>query len=699
MRVVILTGLYPPQGGGAERATELLARGLAALGHEVQVVTTARAAGPSNEKGVLINRLRPRNTWIGDVFAQPFLTRARWNARELVDRAQTADTMAAIHAFRPDLIISANIKGLGGMLPRALAALPQPHVHIAHDFEPVEPMLLGVHDAPTRIRNHIWAALSRWRWGNPDLVLFPSAWLQKLLAAHRIFSDSRQAVLPNAVDVSGVGAGLASAQSGRPQGSPLRLLFLGQLEPHKGALWAARVLHEAGAGAWTLDVVGAGGDRPALEALATADARIRVHGPLTGAALDERWQHTDALIVPSRCLENAPLVIFEAAARRVPVIAADVGGIPEFVLPEENGWRFAAEDARAFVFAVQTASRPAARAALRWQRLPRLLAPEAYARELLALLPQAPQEVRLLCPSCRRPLVGGNCLSCNRSHVRDGVLVLHPPGMSAFKADEAAYHDRVTDDAAEIHQLDALRNRIPHERIFRHLHPVAPGGWVLELAAGSGEDGARAMRLGLKLIDTDIAPGAVAHAAAVLADEPDASRRLLAAAVDAERVPLPDASVAGAFMTASFHHAEDPRVVLAEMRRVLVPGARFVAAVEPHRLYFGVINILKPLLEIVLGKRTDKSVADEEHSGFWRSELVSLFIASGFSDVRIEPVWFTTGFLHYALEFGTRLLRKKKRLRVPEAVERIFLGCDRFVFALPGGQYLAWHWTASGRKD
>lgn len=687
MRIVLLTGMYPPHGGGAERATALLAQGLRALGHEPHVVTTTRTAGDETVDGIPVHRIAARRAWIGDVLTMSFVARARWNIVELLDRDQIAVVIDRVRALRPDLIITANIKGLGGQLPRALRTLPQPHLHIAHDFEPVEPILLGPGERADRMGNRVWSTLSRMRWGNPEVVIFPSAWLQHLLGTQHIFSGSRQAVIPNPVDTTGVGAGLS-----RPnQGAPFRMLFIGQLEAHKGARWAAETLVGAYRNTplqqeWTMDIVGAGSDRAALEALAAHDARIRVHGPLDGAAKEERWQYADVLLVPSRCLENAPLVVFEAATRRVPVIAADVGGIPEYVVSGETGWRFASGDAAAFLFAVRTASDPARRVALRWQKLPPLLTPAEYARRVLALLPAAPASP----PLAKRGMGGVDA---------GAVLDLLPKDLSSFKQEEAHYHDHATHDAADVHQLNAFRNRFYHQRIFRHLRPVAPGGWLLELAGGSGEDAVEALKLGMRVVETDISKGAVEGAVRLLSAVPESAERFVAATMDAERIPVVDGAFAGAWMTASLHHAEDPRVVLREVQRVLAPGARFVAAVEPSRLYFGAINMLKPVFELILGKRTDMSVADEEHSGFWYSELRALFIESDFVDVRVEPMWFTAGILHYKLEFLSRLFKTKKRLAAPLWLEKTCVYFDEFVFRLPGGKYLAWHWTASGKKQ
>src|SRR5205085_10524408 len=46
------------------------------------------------------------------------------------------------------------------------------------------------------------------------------------------------------------------------------------------------------------------------------------------------------LVVPSVCYENAPMNIVEAYACGLPVIASDLGSLPEFVTPHRTGLLF-----------------------------------------------------------------------------------------------------------------------------------------------------------------------------------------------------------------------------------------------------------------------------------------------------------------------------------------------------------------------
>ena len=66
--------------------------------------------------------------------------------------------------------------------------------------------------------------------------------------------------------------------------------------------------------------------------------RIRLSGPRTGKDLDAAYAAADVLVLPSRA-ESYGMVVTEALARGLPVIAADVGGVAEALGVSADGAR------------------------------------------------------------------------------------------------------------------------------------------------------------------------------------------------------------------------------------------------------------------------------------------------------------------------------------------------------------------------
>lgn len=136
-------------------------------------------------------------------------------------------------------------------------------------------------------------------------------------------------VVPNAVDTR-----LFSppVRRGPPAG---RVLFVGLLdrEDRKGLAVLLRALSTRTASTWTLDVIGDGpgrGDRERECAAAGLTERVRFLGMQAKAEIAARMQGADLLVLPS-AYETAGVVLMEALASGLPVVATRVGGIPEIV--------------------------------------------------------------------------------------------------------------------------------------------------------------------------------------------------------------------------------------------------------------------------------------------------------------------------------------------------------------------------------
>jgi glycosyltransferase involved in cell wall biosynthesis len=158
-------------------------------------------------------------------------------------------------------------------------------------------------------------------------LLAPSRFLRRLFIQAG-FPPERIAFVPNAVPETAPAAAPAV---------PPRFVFAGRLTEDKGLdvlLHAAQRLR----GVARVAVVG-GGRRERLLATRVAAERLPVDllGPMAPAAVARELGAGTAVVVPSLWYENCPLVILEAAARGIPAVASDLGGMRELVEHRRTG--------------------------------------------------------------------------------------------------------------------------------------------------------------------------------------------------------------------------------------------------------------------------------------------------------------------------------------------------------------------------
>jgi glycosyltransferase involved in cell wall biosynthesis len=136
------------------------------------------------------------------------------------------------------------------------------------------------------------------------------------------------------------------AESRRPDPASAVIGYVGRLSPEKHPalfLRAAALVHARLPQARFV-VIGDGPLRGELESLAT---RLRIADAVTFegecADMPARYQALDVLLSTS-WHEGTPLAILEAMACGLPVVATDVGGVPELVVAGTTGWLTSAGD-------------------------------------------------------------------------------------------------------------------------------------------------------------------------------------------------------------------------------------------------------------------------------------------------------------------------------------------------------------------
>ncbi|MCC0016250.1 MAG: glycosyltransferase [Rhodobiaceae bacterium] len=164
--------------------------------------------------------------------------------------------------------------------------------------------------------------------------------------------QDRLAAMPPFIDASGF-ADVSSA--GNPEGGPVRFVTVAMMRA-RAKLDSYRFLAETLAGCadfdWTLDIVGDGPERGAIETLFSPfGERVRFTGELDRAGVAGRFAAADAMLWPG-FNEAYGLVYLEAQAAGLPVVALDRGPQHEVVRAGVTGL-LTANDPAAYADAVR----------------------------------------------------------------------------------------------------------------------------------------------------------------------------------------------------------------------------------------------------------------------------------------------------------------------------------------------------------
>jgi colanic acid/amylovoran biosynthesis glycosyltransferase len=157
----------------------------------------------------------------------------------------------------------------------------------------------------------------------------------------------------------GVDAAAVRAAVGGRRPEDGLLVYIGRLADKKGV----DVLLDAVASLPTtrLEILGDGPDRGALEARAARlglDERVRFRGRQPSSEVLAALARAQAVVIPSRVgadgdMEGTPVVLCEAMAAGVPVVASDLGGLGECIVDGETGLLVAPDDAAALTVALE----------------------------------------------------------------------------------------------------------------------------------------------------------------------------------------------------------------------------------------------------------------------------------------------------------------------------------------------------------
>ena len=346
MRVAIFGESYLPYLSGVTVATETLARGLVALGHEVLLVVPepGRGAGPGTAGLTAEPGPELEVAWLPSFHPGPAPPGYR------IPLPIPSSALRRAMRFRPE-VVHANSPFLSGVLARVVARrVHGPLVFTHHTRFADYAHYLGPLAAPARAASAAW--LDAW-WTGCAAVIAPSAELEAEISARR---GARKRplvrVIPTGIDIAGIAAleeGHPRRRAGWRPGVDRVLVSLGRVAIEKSVdvLVDAFVRLAADDPDLRLLFVGGGPAEGAVRARAAAagmGARVHVTGSLPRREALALVKAADLFVFASQT-ETQGLVLAEALAAGLPVVSLDGPGVGATLRPGVDSVVVAAQPA------------------------------------------------------------------------------------------------------------------------------------------------------------------------------------------------------------------------------------------------------------------------------------------------------------------------------------------------------------------
>ena len=353
MRIAIATAVYYPMINGVAVFSHNLAVGLAARGHEVMVLT------PSQDKkyhvevldGVKTVYLKSKDIKVypDQIHEVPRKKRIFYKHGLKASIFPFAQIQKALHEFSPDVIHVQVSDPIGIAVVRYARRHQIPVVMTEHNQAEVLTEPLHIPSVMRKPINKMFSAYFRNRQKKSDYVTMPTKLAIDHLIGKRDLGVPIEAV-SNGVDLTSFKPGKADISIYNkydiPRDVPM-LLYVGRVDPEKkiGVILKAFAnflsKHKLGKLSKTLLlIVGDGVDKKRLKKMASTlgiAESVKFLGRVMPPDLYEIYKIGDAFLTASD-VETQGIVLIEAAATGLPLIAVSAGAVAEICRDKENGY-------------------------------------------------------------------------------------------------------------------------------------------------------------------------------------------------------------------------------------------------------------------------------------------------------------------------------------------------------------------------
>ena len=350
MKIAIISSLYGIEGGGSGVIAQHLVHGLLDIGHEVFVITMGKTRHYTieEEQGVKIYRFLPINLYsLEEKDMHPIWLKIIWQLIDIYNIHSASVFHQILLNEVPDIIHINKMRGFSGAVWSVSSHLyPGRVIQTCHDYESMSPDgimrgLIGkmARDKKWPVRGYqiIRARLS----SNVSIVTSPSKFTLERITDSGMFSYAHASVIPNTHGWSNTELkAIRSKNCSTTSESGVRYLFIGRLETEKGINELCEAFSQLFAfyPSIHLDIAGYGTLDNSLRKKYKDHPGIHFLGLVDGQSKKDAFSRTTVVVVPSLVDEVFGLIVVEAFAFGKPVIASNIGGLPELVHDTETGW-------------------------------------------------------------------------------------------------------------------------------------------------------------------------------------------------------------------------------------------------------------------------------------------------------------------------------------------------------------------------
>ncbi|WP_204140059.1 glycosyltransferase family 4 protein [Halomicronema sp. CCY15110] len=366
LKILLVSGVYPPAIGGPSLQTQQIAQRLMARGVTVQVVTYGDPDQSGVVDGVPLTFVdgRPQSGWLGKLGRN-------WRIWQALNRMIEGMQPSVIHmqTAAGNLALMTGLAARRHGIPALLkytADLVAQKATLADFAPPPDGLARRRHWMGQRAKDDFQRSL---------FALYTHIWattpaFQTRLQQHYQVPASKCWLMPNFIDLQPFTAiAEQRAATATAPKSTLELLTVARLFPVKGLDVYLQALAQLSHLPLRVRLVGSGSIeyQHSLQTLATdlglAD-RVEFTGAIAPAHIAAAYATADLFVLPSRH-EPFGIVLIEAMAVGLPIVATAVDGIPYVVEAGKSAWLVPPGDATALAIAVQTlVTSPAPRQAL-----------------------------------------------------------------------------------------------------------------------------------------------------------------------------------------------------------------------------------------------------------------------------------------------------------------------------------------------